>query len=250
LRGRLSAQQTIYGEEMPFADPHTAAPGLWALRQDTGCEFEVSVASVDCSDSGRKALEAFVISDHRQKFQRSPTINFGRMPVGWRKSSGVSAKLKSEGKELRGGRCSEATPQHSPGIAPVGGFDTQIGSTLWCGHEWTEWCRMSDMPAEVSRARTGLYRIRGDQSPALIYIGQGKVLSRLGMHHKDAMSRETVKGRALASGGVLEASWVLNSDWSSVQLEELENDLIAAHYLATGEAPVAQFGGRDSIKEK
>lgn len=250
LRGRLSGQQAIYGVEMPYADPHTAAPGLWALKQEMNCEFEVSVLSLDCSDSRRKAIEALVISDHRQTFQCSPTINFSRMPRGWKKSSGVSTKLKREGKEERGGRCSEITSHHMPGIAPVGNLDLEIGANDWCGHNWSRWCPLDQLSNHLAEPTNGLYRIRGDKATErLVYIGQGSVRSRLGMHFKEATAAKTDKGKALALGGRLEVSWVLNRDWSAVQREELENDLIAAHYLSTGEAPIAQFGGKDSNPE-
>lgn len=250
LRARLSGHQAIYGEEMPYADPHTAAPGLWALRQEPNCEFEISVLSLHCIDSRRKAIEAFVISEHRQTYGHSPTINFSRMPLGWRKSSGVSTKLKNLGKEVRGGRCTELTPHHLPGIKPAGPLDPAIERQIWCNHQWSDWHPLDQLPTRVIGSRSGLYRIRGNGLSRLVYIGQGGVVSRLTSHLDSAKVGATAKGRSFAACGALEASWILDDQWSKNQREELENDLLAAHYLGTGEAPVAQFGGRDSIEEQ
>src|SRR3712207_5897594 len=46
LRDRLSdLERGARATTMPFCDPHSAAPGLWALRQQ-GYEFEVALAPV------------------------------------------------------------------------------------------------------------------------------------------------------------------------------------------------------------
>jgi hypothetical protein len=39
LRGRLRALAGCYNEEMPYTDPHVAAPSLWAVRQEYGPAF-------------------------------------------------------------------------------------------------------------------------------------------------------------------------------------------------------------------
>jgi hypothetical protein len=38
LRKRISMLRGVYGPVMPYRDPHTAAPGLWALRHQAGCD--------------------------------------------------------------------------------------------------------------------------------------------------------------------------------------------------------------------
>ena len=71
----------IYTEEMPYRDPHTAAPGLWALRHSTQTAFEVAFCPVEADTPRRRGLEAVAIAIHRQCHGRSPTLNFGRMPA-------------------------------------------------------------------------------------------------------------------------------------------------------------------------
>src|SRR5687768_5831166 len=46
LRKRLGMLRGVYGTKMPYRDPHTAAPALWALRCELECSFEVSVAVI------------------------------------------------------------------------------------------------------------------------------------------------------------------------------------------------------------
>ncbi|MEA5543101.1 hypothetical protein VB834_29140 [Limnoraphis robusta Tam1] len=58
LRKRLSELNSIYKPEMPYRDPHTAGPALWALRDRLGCQFEVSILPVEELDAYRLGLEA------------------------------------------------------------------------------------------------------------------------------------------------------------------------------------------------
>jgi hypothetical protein len=46
LGKRLGMLRGVYGERMPYCDPHTAGPPLWALWHQTGEDFEVSVVPV------------------------------------------------------------------------------------------------------------------------------------------------------------------------------------------------------------
>jgi hypothetical protein len=87
LRRRLGMLRGVYGELMPYRDPHTAGPALWALHHQTGEDLEVSVVSVERSTPWRNGLEALAIALCRQAHNRSPTVEFGRMPAGYRASS-------------------------------------------------------------------------------------------------------------------------------------------------------------------
>jgi len=120
LRKRLAMLKGVYANEMPYRDPHTAAPALWALRHRTSCSFEVSVVPVDGSTPWRKGLESLAISLFRQQEKRSPTVNFGRMPVGYQISSGNSRRLVEKGKRFQGGVSDAESINHQPGVAPVG----------------------------------------------------------------------------------------------------------------------------------
>jgi hypothetical protein len=70
----------VNGELMPYRDPHTAGPRLWALFHQTGEDFEVPVVPFEGSTPWRKGLEVLAIALYRQEHARSPTVEFGSMP--------------------------------------------------------------------------------------------------------------------------------------------------------------------------
>jgi hypothetical protein len=84
IRARVRMLRAIAHPEMPYRDPHTAAPTLWALPRSTRCTFEVSCLPIDGDSAWRKNLEAVAIALYRQENGGSPAVNFGRMPVGYR----------------------------------------------------------------------------------------------------------------------------------------------------------------------
>jgi hypothetical protein len=84
-----SLARGVYAEEMPYRDPHTAAPCLWAVRDDVGSALEVSHTTPPKADDDqhRKGIEAALIALHRWETNRSPTANFGRIIGGYKQSS-------------------------------------------------------------------------------------------------------------------------------------------------------------------
>lgn len=88
---------------MPYRDPHTAAPALWALRHRDGCDFEVAAIQVPGTAPQRKALEATAVTFYRMDSGRSPAASFGRMPARYKISSGNNARLAAAGRRHRGG---------------------------------------------------------------------------------------------------------------------------------------------------
>ena len=62
LRKRLGMLRGVYGKLMPYRDPHTAGPALWALYHQTGVDFEVPAVPVEGSTPWRKGLEALAIA--------------------------------------------------------------------------------------------------------------------------------------------------------------------------------------------
>jgi hypothetical protein len=243
LRKRLAMQIGVYGSQMPYADPHTAAPALWALLNKEKTPFEVSVVPIRGTTTWRKGMEALAIALHRQEFRHSPTVNFGRMPIGFRKSSGNSSKLVAAGKRLRGVPCVTPEPSHLPGLPPVGPLESNPAGSSWGGHLWSGWHPLSihsEFPPPDSK---GLYRIRDAAQPGLLYIGEGNIASRLVAHWRKTRIPAHPQGKALRPVEQLECSWVINNSWHSHQRLELETDLIGSHLLMLGTVPPAQFIG-------
>ena len=150
LRKRLGMLRGLYAEEMPYRDPHTAAPALWALRHATGCDFEISVVPVEGSTPWRKGLEALAIGLYRQEHGRSPTIEFGRMPPGYRPSSPNNQKLAARGLVARGGVWPEPLEAHASGLPPMGPLADDPAGPTWGGHAWSGWAPLTP---EVARNR-------------------------------------------------------------------------------------------------
>lgn len=248
LKKRLSDLREVYSEQMPYSDPHTAAPALWALRQQFQCEFEVSVLPVQGTTQWRKGIEALAISLYRQEQGQSPTVNFSRMPFGYRKSSGNTSKLKQAGKFYRGGLTEEQYSHHTQGVAPIGKLTGEPQSIDWCGHTWTNWIALEQAKNSLSLTALGLYRIRDASQSQLLYIGEGKIRSRLCSHLAKVNKVESKQGQIFTNAECLECSWVVNSSWLKNQRQELENDLIAAHLLVTKTVPAAQFLGKSSYE--
>jgi hypothetical protein len=64
-RGTLAA-------EMPFNDPHTAAPKLWSYRDAEGLQFEVSATECDLPRNDRMGLECYLVWQYRLEAGASP----------------------------------------------------------------------------------------------------------------------------------------------------------------------------------
>lgn len=234
LRGRLGMLAGIYRAEMPYRDPHTAGPGLWALRHAHGSDFEASTSTFEGPAAQRKGLEALAISLYRRSHGGSPTVNFGRIPAGYRASSGNNARLVAAGRRFRGGPDTEAAAPAAT-VAVHGDLAGAPTSQGWMGWHWTSWA-----PAPQAEGRGGLYRLRRCGDDSLVYVGQGRIADRVTAH----LAKAAVAGHRQAEHftGRLEVSWVEMAE-PVVTLLEHENDLIASHVLALGRPPAAQFLG-------
>jgi len=245
LRKRLAMLKGVYAPVMPYCDPHVAAPGLWALLRLYGVPFEVSTMPMPkVGVVERKTREALEISLHRQEFGSSPTINFGRMPPGFTRSSHNNVKLQRAGKVQRGGH-SDSDPReyHAPGIIPCGVLDVDCLGDAWCGIIWSPWVLPNKQLILSLGMQTGLYRLRRTTSGGLIYIGQGIVRDRLKAHQSKGLVPEHAQFSMFRDPTSILVSWALNPEWLDHHRLELENDLISAHFIAFGCPPIAQFRG-------
>jgi len=236
LRSRLGQLNVLYRAEMAYNDPHTAAPALWALRDRDACDFEVSVTEAPGTPQNRKALETVAITLYRSQHGQSPLANFGGMPAGYRKSTGNNKKLVASGRRVRGGP-DPAAPRTADSAPLAGELGGDPQSADWMSWQWSPWTPAAWKHTEC----TGLYRVRSRRHTGLVYVGQGKVSSRIRAHLAKA-AREGHR-QAVHFSGDVEASWVPVPCVAARNLLEHENDLIAAHVLALGYAPAAQFLG-------
>src|SRR5260370_37851936 len=94
LRDRLhSLRRGTMEGKMPYNDPHTAAPSLWAWRDAEKNEIECSAASVKLADNSKEArrlrqgLECSLLWQYRLEFGSSTRCNHGRFHPRYIKSS-------------------------------------------------------------------------------------------------------------------------------------------------------------------
>jgi hypothetical protein len=77
----------LRGGLMPWNDPITEAPSLWAWQDAEGFEYEYSVAPLDASPGGRRGMESYLLYRYRQERGESTLCNFGRFHPRYRKST-------------------------------------------------------------------------------------------------------------------------------------------------------------------
>ncbi len=244
LRQRLGMLKGVYKDVMPYNDPHTAGPALWALRQSQGCDYEASVAvAPELSTRSRKGLECVAIARHRQTFARSPTFNFGRMPLGYSKSTGNTRALAEAGKRRRGVPTDEALKCHLPGKGPVGPIEGDGPTISLLGLNWSPWTPADRGVDMLTGDEVGLYLLRRRGVSRLLYVGEGKVRDRVGAHLRKGRLEGHSQAFAFRDASSVEFSYVQCNDLAKHQLLEIENDIIAAHIIQTGDVPDAQFLG-------
>jgi hypothetical protein len=228
LRGRLRALvRGVFDDEMPFSDPHTASPSLWAIVDRHGPGFEVSgTTPPEAEDKQqRKAIEDALIALHRRESNTNLIGNFGRMPPGYNKS-----KQRSSG--IRGGRSDDDSHRSfREGVDPLPWTNpTGVTESDWMGLAWSP-------PEPLSESRgsipddSGLYRIWDpDDAPPLEYIGETVTLSnRLNRHRRNRDEN-------------LHFSYVVRPELDEkFKLSQVESELLGAHWLACKTAPRDQY---------
>ncbi|MBX0297068.1 GIY-YIG nuclease family protein [Haloarcula nitratireducens] len=157
LRGRIrSLIRNVFETEMPYSDPHTASPSLWAIVDQHGPGFEISGATPPAATDKqqRKAIEDALIALHRRETRTNLIGNFGRMPPGYSKS-----KQRSAG--IRGNRTDANQRSFQDGIDPLT-WENPDGLTDadWMGLSWSTPTRLSELdstvPAEVASIDSGI----------------------------------------------------------------------------------------------
>ncbi len=235
LRGRLGSLRGVYGDVMPYNDPHTAGPSLWAHRIEFGETFEVSVAVLEVNKADRMGREALEVTKQRIIDGCSPAYNFGRMPHGWVKSSGNNRQLVEAGKRFRGYRMSDEEIAALPPDESV-----RPPATLEGDPRAADWLRLAWRSAELDapgRSDVGVYRIDAGSRGPLDYLGQGLIASRW-QSHAESWAGDLAAERSDESVW----GWV-PLELGSRQLLEVENDLIASHMVIFARPPLVQFGG-------
>lgn len=228
-RGRVrDLARGAYADEMPYRDPHTAAPTLWAIRNEYGPELEFSwVAPARVVDKQtRKAIEIALIAIHRRELGVSPIANFGRIIPGYEQSSYSRDAVR--GGPLPDG---ETEPNAEPGTDPLPWRrPNEPLADDWMGLDWSAALQLEDVQGGIP-ATSGVYKI---WDPAvgtpLEYIGESTNLkSRIYRHRRERDGTLQLAFATLPRANVRH------------KLLEVEGELVGAHWLACEAAPRDQF---------
>lgn len=230
LRKRLT-ELSMYQKTpdlMPYNDPHTAAPSLWAWRDATGLDFECSGTPLPTTMDARmrEVIECYLLWRYRLEYGSSTLCNFGRFHPNYQKSKGRSSKF-------RGGRLPEGTtnPAGGPSLPPLCPLGSPC-SADWMTLNWNEF-RALRRPLDIPR-QPGLYRITNTENDDVLYIGQSANLRTRLSEHAQKNWGETGAAYSYATCSL---------DILPHQLKEWENDLIAGYYAKEKRAPLYQFTG-------
>jgi len=195
---------------MPFNDPHTAAPNLWAWHDAKGYQFECSVASTHLSDAERQILECYLLWQYRLEKGESTLCNHGRFHQRYRKS-----RNRSTGD--RGGSLpmGEVNPAGGPSMVPLPMHGKPVDRD-WMKLEWSESKPLTRTHIRAFSKGMGLYKVLSNDRIATHYIGQSTNLQNRLMSH------------ALRDwpADPLFACSLITTPVPDYQLHEWENDLI------------------------
>lgn len=212
-----------YKQDMPWNDPHTAAPNLWVWRQEQGWDYEVSVATTpELTRQNREGLECLLLWRYRLERGESTLCNHGRFHPNYIKSSDRSKGQRGRKLDANEPR----NPAGGPSCPPLKPLNTHTSSD-WMGLSWTAFKELS--VAKFAPAEPGVYKIVDSKSQELLYLGETNNLrNRVNSHKRKFIDAAFSYTK-------------LSKEIPYHQRLEIENDLIGYHYYLTGKSPICQF---------
>jgi len=235
LRERLGdLRRNTMKDVMPYNDPHTAAPSLWAWRHAEGIEFECSAAPVTLADKKeearklREGLEFYLLWQYRLEADTSTWCNHGRFHPRYVKST-------DRKKGFRGYRVADEEPDNpagGPSLLPLQLVATPFAPN-WMGLVWSNYTPLGQRSFLSGVPQSpGVYKIVDPNEEALLYVGEsGNLRTRLNTHAAKDWQHQTVF-----------FSYVpLPAHTPAYQRHEIENDLLGGFYALTRNIPLFQL---------
>lgn len=235
----------IDSDEMPYRDPHTAAPCLWAIADKYDADFRVCWASIDrigeddqqssftstrtigelATVNELVGLKAAYIAGYRFVSRQSPTANFGFMIPGY-EQSGPSSSGR------RGGKIDQDDVEPSVRDETILTWDQwdDVTSETWMGFEW-ETHDLGEFEDPYPEAE-GVFRIWQKGTNTLSQVGATTNI------RKQVLDAETYDDGTLVSFERRDIGDV--SDRQAVA-----TDLVGAHYLAKDIVPQSSVTKED-----
>ena len=234
LRGRIRMlSRNTYRDVMPFDDPHTAAPNLWAYRIEENLSYFFSVADLNLEYNHRQAFEDMLIWQHRVIYGESTIANHGRFHPRYTKSKSrkrgiVGRKLEeNEHDNLAGG------PSHKPLS-----LKNKPNEKDWMGLNWSDLTNFKSINFESIPINNGLYKIYDLETEDLLYVGETNDLRNRIRYHLKKNWQDYNPSIAYV---------YFNNILPKYQLRELETDLIGAYYHDYNKPPIFQYNPPKSV---
>jgi hypothetical protein len=212
-------------ERMPFNDPHTAAPNLWAWSKTDSFQYEFSFTEFDKDDRLRITQESILLWLYRKEKGESTYCNFGRFNPFYTKSKNRSTGYI--GRKLSKKREHSFNPSHKP-LNDIGNPNNQ----KWMGLNWTPLIELNDFKKREIPNSLGVYKIF-NSGQNLIYIGQSKKIS-------NRLSYQLRRFNPLEPN-LLFSYCIFGYEILDFQLKEIENDLIGSFSFKNSNPPKYQF---------
>lgn len=216
LRARVCAlgKHTL-ADEMPYNDPHTAAPCHWAWGKTHKFEFECSAAAHPSSMRKRLGYEYYLLWKYRLEYGESPLCNLGRYHPNYsRPTNRISGRL---GILLPKNEINPASLKSMPPLQLKGSpFD----------NDWMDlnWVNTHKQKIEGQ----GVYKIVDLKKEQILYIGHSANLNlRLNTHRRKNWGVEKI------------SIWVAELPENTLKHQrlELENDLLGGFYSLYQDLP-------------
>lgn len=227
LRERLNElRHNTLKETMPFNDPHTAAPSLWAWKDAEGFSYECSAAILSDNTLQRLGWECYLLWKYRLEYGSSTLCNFGRFHPKYKKSSDRSRGLV--GGKLTDEQTNPAGEKSYPPLLPKGSPVDEH----WMGLSWSEKISLTKDSFLKIPHTPGIYILFDKNTDELIYIGESSNISRRIQDHM----RKAWDGRTLQFAFNVQPDTILPHN-----LKELENDLVGWFFSENKKIPPYQF---------
>jgi hypothetical protein len=212
---------------MPWSEPHTESPGLWAWHDAEGYDYECSAAPLDASTSGRRGMESFLLYRYRQERRESPLCNFGRFHPRYRRSTIRNDNVRG-GKLEEGQKDNPAGGESLPPLSPTG----VPGDRDWMNLSWSIPELLIPEKIEGVPEHQGVYILSDAGSQEIVSIGQYMNCARRLLDNA---------ARSWDDAEILFSCHIIDKPIPQHQLRELEGDLVGNYYEQHRKAPVFQF---------
>ncbi|BCL80991.1 hypothetical protein ccbrp13_34560 [Ktedonobacteria bacterium brp13] len=214
--------------QMPFSDPHTAAPTLWAWRDATGIDFECSILLLP-SQENLELLVHYFLWQYRLEKGDAALANYGRSHPYYIKSGN-----RSTGR--RGYRLPEGSPNPAggPDLEPLQLHGTPLDRN-WMGLEWSEQYPLTGGNFKNIASSPAAYKVidtTDTDTEELLFVGSTPNLRK---------RLQDLKQKNWDYPHPMVAFALQSSDLLHYQLAEMESDLLGGYYEQMKKGPKAQF---------